>query len=157
MEETNVSQLLLQAVTELDVRVWIGLAVTLAVGAVEILLGRKGRIAARRTRQMELAKARGNMLTARLIHTDFEYHSTRGKRIRTYFGKYEYEVNGRTKTFGEAFHNTRPPTTLTMYYVSDPEKAFSQLHTGQARFNALLLLIPLAAGIAVTMLLGYRG
>lgn len=159
MNHESVSQLLLEFMRETDCRIWIGLAVTVTVGMIEIILGRKGLISSRSTKRMQQARAKGHVLTAQLIAKDFEYFTDGDKnhRIRTYIGTYEYEVNGRKKKVVESFHNSFPPQTLRMYYVSNPEKAFSEMHVTESPTHALFLLIAVAAGVAVTMLLGFRG
>ena len=159
MKDQNVWQLLLQAMKETDVRVWIGLAVILAVGIVEGILYRKGLIYSHSIRRMQQAREKGHMMRAQLIFTDFDYFTDGDaeRRIRTYTGTYEYEVNGRSKKVTECFHGMHPPRTLTMYYVSDPEKAFSEMKATNCGVSALMLLIPVAAGAAVTILLGFRG
>ena len=159
MNNENVSQLLLELIRETDYRVWIGIAVTIGIGIIEIILGRKGLISSRSTKRMQQARAKGHMLTAQLISRDFEYvtEGDADRRIRTYIGTYEYEVNGRMKKVVETFYNMYPPMTLTMYYVSNPEKAFSEMKVTESSTNALFLLIAVASGVAVTMLLGFRG
>ncbi|MBQ2946319.1 MAG: hypothetical protein IJE04_00515 [Bacilli bacterium] len=73
---------------------------------------------------VEKAKAKGNIVTARLIkHYDQYDHSgqfsrTTGKEI----GVYEYEVNGRKYKFRSISIN-RLPREITLYYLNNPRKA----------------------------------
>lgn len=157
MENQSAWESIKGAFTHYDPRVWVGVVVMIVVFTVEMILCSKGILVSRSERRLRKAKAAGHMLRATMKSCNYKDKKTGTKcSERIYTAIYEYEANGRVRRTSVITTGIRPPETLTMYYVSDPGKAFSEYQVGCGRLHFLLLLIPIAVGIAVTMGLGYR-
>lgn len=157
MENQSTWEILKEAFGNYDPRIWVGVVVIIVVFAVEMILCNKGILVSRSERRLAKAKAAGHMLKATMKSCNYKDKKTNTKcEERIYTAIYEYEANGRTRRTSVVTTGARPPATLTMYYVSDPSKAFSEYQVGSGFLHFMLLLIPVAIGIVVVIGLGYR-
>lgn len=144
--------------SQYDPAALVGIVVMFAVAILELVLIKKGVLLSRSERRLAKAKAAGHMLKATLVKTTFKDQSANGNyHERIYTGVYEYQVNGRTRKTYVHSKDSKPSNVVTMYYVSNPEKAFTEEESGGGIFTIMLMLIPLLAGIATSWALGYRG
>lgn len=71
-----------------------------------------------------------------------------------FHGTYSYEVDGKSYQY-RYMSKVTPPYELTLYYISNPRKAFrDEVKTEEHSLALLGVLLPIAAGILVVFLLG---
>lgn len=69
-------------------------------------------------------------------------------------GTYSYEVDGKSYQY-RYMSKVTPPYELTLYYISNPRKAFrDEVKTKEHSLALLGVILPIAAGILVVFLLG---
>ncbi len=133
---------------------WVGIAVMIGMYVLEEILISKGYFRPKRERKMEAAKAAGRMIQAHQVKCYCSIKDdSEDVREYTYTATYEYKVNGRTHKTSVVSKNAEPPSVITMYYESDPEKAFSDYQTGGAFIQIVETILPLLTAVAVTSLL----
>lgn len=75
-----------------------------------------------------LAKARGHVVTARLVKTHWRVPDNPRDLVERYsLGIYEYEYRG--KVYRYKYTAMDPPDELTLYFVSNPRKAATESDT----------------------------
>lgn len=144
---------------EYDYRVTIGAVVIIVVFVIEIILGCKGVFGNRKKKRIERARANGHVIEGHLIESWYE-SSDGGGAPYTYHGKYAYEINGKKKIKNVIFFYAYcSPNTIYFYYDKNPSKLYTKeentLFDGIGGFLALIM--PIAIGVIVTYILGYRG
>ena len=91
-----------------------------------LFLYKKSMFARRHAIRLERAKERGNVVTG--IYSGGTTYAVRPESKSTSYetyASYIYEVNGKTYIFVKRF-KSRPPETLTLYYLDNPKKAFME-------------------------------
>ena len=126
--------------------------VFLVVYIAELLLYRKIKDAGGHKKKIKEAKARGHVVTA--VHTSREMYLPNGdksKFSREYYARYEYEVNGKLYYRVERY-TTKPPRTITLYYLDDPGKPFTERQPADVAVIPMIIIAVLVAA-AVKILL----
>lgn len=109
-----------------------------------------------RERKKQIALERGNVIEAKLLTRSMRSYRKEG--VDEWSGKYEYTVDGKTKTYHATFYHIPPPHVLRLYYVNDPKKLFSMEEYHYDLGKGLLLFpirfLPFILGGLTVFLLG---
>lgn len=146
-----------------DPRIWCGVIAAIITFVVELILSTKGICFRFDGHKRNMAKAieEGHIATATL---ETQYSSTaytnprNGTNVDRYHGRYVYEVNGiKGKVHVSSSHSL--PTTTTVYWKTDPRKAFSSSNNScfLDKFEWIVDIIPLVVCYLVLRLTGYDG
>lgn len=93
-------------------------------------------------RKIEKAQAKGNLVKGILIKTRIQHHKDSSKR--TFWGVYEYEVNGRKYKYSTFFpDDIQPLRTINLYYINSPRKVFCHEEYEWKAYLGVLYLIAL--------------
>ena len=91
-----------------------------------LFLYKKSRFARRHAVRLEQAKQKGHVVTGVYAsHTRYAVRPNARNTSYESYARYTYEVNGKTYVFVKRF-KSRPPETLTLYYLDNPKKAFME-------------------------------
>lgn len=109
-----------------------------------------------RERKKQIALERGNVIEAKLLTRSMRSYRKPG--VDEWCGKYEYTVDGKTKTYHATFYHIPPPHVLRLYYVNNPKKLFSMEEYHYDLGKGLLLFpirfLPFILGGLAVLLLG---
>ncbi|HIZ55036.1 MAG TPA: hypothetical protein H9671_02390 [Firmicutes bacterium] len=144
MEEFGTTVLQLNAV--------IGIAVMIVIFVLEV---RWTRSHPPHSRRMERASALGHVVTARRIKYWDDGITPDEKTTSWYHATYAYEVSGKQYRY-KYLERAVPPIQIKLYYLDNPGRAFRGKEKRSALSQIFLLLFPIAAGVAVMLLLGVR-
>ena len=148
-----------------DPAVWMKWIVVFAVliGGYVIAIKLYGRVSYRisRQRKADIARSRGHVIEADLVSEWFsvkEEENNHHTRIYFCHAKYEYTLDGATRTYKAMFRDTRTaPRKLTLYYVNSPRKVFGIRDWHYENHKAIVLLpviaLPWILAIAAMVLL----
>ena len=103
--------------------------------------------------RVEKAKQAGHVVKASLIKGGSFSDEDNGRMVYTPHGTYEYIVDGKKYEYRKVFtssHSTHPPTSMTVYYLDNPKKAFDQDRTSIFNFSWIL---PWIIGLLVIYIL----
>ncbi len=75
---------------------------------------------------------------------------------RMYVATYEYTVNGRVRTKAVTSTSLKPPTTIALYYVSNPNRVFSEYDVGKNPLKLLLFVVPVLIAYVVMTAMGFQ-
>lgn len=137
--------------------VWCGVAAAIVTFVIEIILCTKGILFAGTEKKIALAKQRGHVLKATrrtLRYRDREPENTTANRI--YRATYEYTVNGTIHTKALTSTGMKLPTTISLYYVNNPSKVFSEYDAGKNPLKILLFVVPVLVAYVVMTALGFQ-
>ena len=141
-----------------DPAVWIGILAALIVFVIEIVLGIKGVIFAGGEKKIERAKRAGKTLTATMTNCRYEDRSPHEKTAnRMYIALYEYYVGDKRITKQVVSTSIQPPRTITLYYTSTPDKAFSEYEVGKNPLKVIIYIVPIIVAFLVMKALGFSG
>lgn len=147
--------------SQYDPRLWCGVIAGITTFVVELILSTKGIFFRFDGHKRNMAKAieEGHIATATLekqyISTDY---SDSKYGVDRYHGRYVYEVNGiKGKVHVSSSHSL--PTTTTVYWKTDPRKAFSSSNNScfLDKFEWIVYIIPMVVFYLVVRLMGYDG
>lgn len=126
--------------------------VFLVVYIAELLLYRKIKDAGGHKKKIKEAKARGHVVNA-FLSSDTMYlmNEDKSKFSPEYYARYEYEVNGKHYHRVERY-TTKPPRTITLYYLDDPGKTFTEQPPADVAVLPMIVIAVLMAA-AVKILL----
>ena len=152
MEESMNLPAAFSALAGYGAAVWCGVAAAIATFVIEIILRKKGILFASGEKKIARAKRRGHMLTA--VRTNIRFRDREPEDTTTnrlYIANYEYIVDGKVHTKQVVSSSLKPPSTITLYYDSSPNKVFSEYDVGKNPLQILLYIIPvLVAYLAMT-------
>lgn len=148
-----------ELISQEDPRIWCGVIVAIITFVVEVILCSKKVIFSGHEKNIARAIEEGHIATATLetqyISTDY---SDSKYGVDRYHGKYVYEVNGiKGKVRVSSSHSL--PTTTTVYWKTDPRKAFSSSNNScfLDKFEWIVYIIPMVVFYLVVRLMGYDG
>lgn len=122
--------------------------VFLVVYIAELLLYRKIKDAGGHKKKIREAKARGHVVNAVLSgERMYMINEDKSKFSPEYYARYEYEVNGKRYHKIERYTST-PPQSITLYYLDDPGKPFTEEPPADV---AVLPLIVIAVLVTVAV------
>ena len=153
MEDISV----IEALGEFGVAVWGGVIAGVAVFIFELVLCSKYNLFAGKAGKLEKAKKLGNTLIATRISCRYEDREPADKTAnRMYVARYEYEVNGKRIKKQVVSTSMEPPYKLTLYYLTDPKKAFSEYEAKKSPLRIIVYIIPVIVAYFVMKALGYE-
>ena len=147
----------LEALAGYGPAVWCSVAAAVVTFIIEIILCTKGVLFAGPDKKIARAKQRGHVLKATrksLRYQDREPEGTTTNRL--YIASYEYTVNGEIRTKAITSSGMKPPTTISMYYVSNPNRAFSEYDVGKNPLKILLFIVPVLVAYVVMTAMGFK-
>ena len=130
----------------------IGIAVMVILFILEI---RWSRAHLPRSRRVEKAMALGHVVTAKRIKYWDDGVTPDEKTTSQYHATYTYEVAGKPYQY-KYLERTVPPVQIQLYYLDDPGRAFRSKEKRSGFAQVFFLLFPIAAGVAVMLLLGVK-
>lgn len=134
---------------EFQFNVVAGMIVVIVLFVLEIILLKKHRP---RNKQVEKAVAMGHVVKAKRTQA-WDDDLTRTSTSSYIHATYVYEVDGKEYRY-HYLKRAAAPLILTLYYLNNPSHAF----TGEEKRNPILgllfYIVPIAAGVAVMLLLG---
>lgn len=138
--------------------VWGGVFAAIAVFTVEIILCKRGILFACSEKKIANAKKAGHIITATMTSCRFNDRFPDNKTAnRMYIAMYEYAVNGKVKTKQVVSTSMKPPTTISLYYTSNPNKSFSEYDVGKNPLKFLIYIIPVIVAYFMMQTLGFNG
>lgn len=104
---------------------------------------------------MEKATALGHVVTAKRIKYWDDGVTPDEKTTSHYHATYAYEVSGKQYQY-KYLERAVPPLQIQLYYLDNPGRAFRAKEKRSGFARVLFLLFPIAAGVAVMLLLGVK-
>lgn len=99
-------------------------------------------------RKVEIAQAKGNVLKGTLIKTRISHQKDSSKR--TFWGVYEYEVNGIKYKYSTFFpDDIQPPRIINLYYIKSPKKVFCYEEYEYKPYLGILYLISIFSSFLI--------
>lgn len=100
-----------------------------------------------------------HIINAKLVKRYIHFNQN---HIRTYKGKYEYEIDGRKRNYTAIFYGEQqPPIILHLYYENTPTKVFTNEESHYYAITGLPLIIlnfsPFIVGAFMVWILGLAG
>lgn len=141
---------------KIDPAILIGVLVIISTFVLEIILISKGyfNFNNNKKRMEKAIKLNHQIKAKRITHYDDDYTGTQVDSW--YHAKYEYTINGKTKTY-RYLSRKHPPTILTLYYLKNINKVFHYEEKKSSILDLLIYIIPFVLGIIVMKLLGFNG
>lgn len=130
----------------------IGIAVTVILFILEV---RWSHAHPPRSRRVEKAMALGHVVTAKRIKYWNDGITSDEKISSHYHATYAYEVAGKPYQY-KYLERAVPPVQIQLYYLDDPGRAFRGKEKRSGFAQVFFLLFPIAAGVAVMLLLGVK-
>lgn len=147
----------LEALAGYGPAVWSGVAAAIVTFVIEIILCTKGILFAGANRKVALAKQRGHVLTGTRTHLRYRNREPENSTAnRMYVATYEYMVNGRVRTKAVTSTSLKPPPTIALYYVSNPNRVFSEYDVGKNPLKVLLFVVPALIAYLVMTAMGFQ-
>ena len=133
-----------------DVKIFCGIVSAIIVFIFEIRFTRNLRL---RNRRVEKAPQLGHVVKAK--RNKVWDDDTTGHDVDSWFhAAYSYKVDGKSYKY-RYMSKVSPPYELTLYYINNPRKTFTNENKTKEHSMALLgLLFPIVVGILVVFLLG---
>ncbi len=140
----------------LETSAYFGVAVLILSYVVFGVLAHKGYITKwqKRISRIEKAKRLNHMVKGSLIKGGNYTSEANGRVNHTPHGTYEYIVDGKKYEYRKVFthaDSVHPPTSITIYYLNNPRRAFD---TDRVSYLDFLWVVPWILGVLVTALLG---
>ena len=107
------------------------------------------------SRCVEKAVALGHVVTAKRIKYWDDGVTPDEKTTSQYHAAYAYEVSGKPYQC-KYLERAVPPVQIQLYYLDDPGRAFRGKEKRSGFAQVFFLLLPIAAGVAVMLLLGVK-
>lgn len=150
-------ELMKEAFASFDPRIWMALAVGLAVFIFEVMLVVKHDIFYKRKKMLEQAKEAGHCIPAKRVHYSFEDTGGNGKSSEyRHIADYEYSVNGKIRSKRLVMWQ-EPPMEITLYWLKTPDKVLSEYDRLVSYSIIIAYIIPIAVAYFVLRFLGYNG
>lgn len=130
----------------------VGIAVTVILFILEV---RWSHAHPPRSRRVEKAVALGHVVTAKRIKYWDDGVTPDETTTSHYHATYTYEVAGKQYQY-KYLERAVPPVQIQLYYLDDPGRAFRGKEKRSGSAQVFFLLFPIAAGVAVMLLLGIR-
>lgn len=130
----------------------IGIAVMVVLLILEV---RWSRAHPPRSRRVEKAMALGHVVTAKRIKYWDDGVTPDETTTSHYHATYAYEVSGKPYQY-KYLERAVPPVQIQLYYLNNPGRAFRGKEKRSGFAQVFFLLFPIAAGVAVMLLLGIR-
>ena len=130
----------------------IGIAVMVVLFILEV---RWSRAHPPHSRRVEKATALGHVVTAKRIKYWDDGVTPDEKTTSHYHATYAYEVSGKQYQY-KYLERAVPPLQIQLYYLDNPGRAFRAKEKRSGFAQVFFLLFPIAAGVAVMLLLGVK-
>ena len=138
--------------------VWAGVGTALITFFIEIVLCKKGIIFDGGEKKIKRARKAGKTLTATMTNCRYNNRPPSEKTAnRMYIALYEYYVGNKRMTKQVVSTSVQPPHTITLYYTSSPNKAFSEYEVGKNPLKVIVYIVPIVVAYFVMMALGFKG
>ena len=99
--------------------------------------------------------ALGHVVTAKQIKYWDDGITPDEKTTSQYHATYAYEISGKQYQY-KYLERSVPPIQIQLYYLNNPGRAFHGKEKRSGFAQVFLLLFPIAAGVAVMLLLGVK-
>ena len=140
------------------IEVWAGIFAAIFVVIIEIILCKKGIILASGDKKIEKAKREGKTLTATMTNCRYNDRAPQGKTAnRMYIALYEYYVGSKRMTKQIVSTSVKPPHSITLYYTTSPNKAFSEYDVGKNPLKFIIYIVTVVVAFFVMQALGFNG
>ena len=143
-----------QLILDTDYRVLIGVIVLISTYAIELFFMNKEILSFKKNKKkMEKAVKLNHIIKAKRVsyYDDDPYKH----RPDSYFhAKYEYEFNGKKMKYWYLGKKV-PPYVITLYYISNPKKAF-HYEEKDSPLIILIYIIPIIVAYCAIKILGYK-
>lgn len=130
----------------------IGIAVMVILFILEV---RWSRAHPPHSRRVEKATALGHVVAAKRIKYWDDGVTPDEKTTSHYHATYAYEVSGKQYQY-KYLERAVPPLQIQLYYLDNPGRAFRAKEKRSGFAQVFFLLFPIAAGVAVMLLLGMK-
>ena len=127
-----------------------GIVVTIVAFVIEI---RWTRSHITSNKQVEKAINLGHVVEAKRVKFWDDGITPDEQQTSWYHATYTYDISGKQYQY-KYLERVYPPTIIKLYYINNPRKVFRGQKKQSAISKILFLIIPIAAGIGVTFLLG---
>lgn len=107
------------------------------------------------SRRVEKAMALGHVVTAKRIKYWDDGVTPDEKTTSHYHATYTYEVSGKQYQY-KYLERAVPPLQMQLYYLDHPGRAFRGKEKRSGFAQVFFLLFPIAAGVAVMLLVGVK-
>ena len=129
---------------------FVGIVVMIVVFAIEIKWTRSH---TPNNKQVEKAINLGHVVEAKRVKFWDDGITSAEQPTSWYHAAYTYDISGKQYQY-KYLEQVYPPMVIKLYYINNPRKVFRGEKEQGAISKILFLVIPIAAGIGVTFLLG---